>query len=274
MLPKTGHAKHLNVSKDHTYHRQRKLSYSKMKKTDPTLALRMCRFINLVGRHLILDQKCISLAQNYLHKLMLYDEKRRLNIISASPHYTATACLSLALKTCNKHRSLYLLMDCTFHFMHDQKKTTPKKGTLEAIKEMELLQKTEFNVLTAIEFRYNLVLPYKELYDTFERLFRNTDKAKVNGYFQFALNFLNDFMRIGGVVRFSSTALVRGSMKLAFMMRDQHLANTKRLSERLKIPSNWLDDVSWAGRRSIDKGMDKLLTHYETCLGNRKRVTA
>jgi len=272
MLPKTGHAKHRNVSRDHRYHQHRKLPYPQKKNTDSTLAPRMCRFINLVGRHLMLDQKCISLAQNYLHQLVLYNERNRSSTVSASSHYTAAACLSLAAKTCNTNRSLYLLMDCAFHFMHDQKKTTPKKGTVEAIKEMEQLKKAEFDVLTSMDFSYNLVMPYKELYDTFERLFRNSDKGIVNGYFQFALNFLNDFMRIGGVIRFSSTALVRGSMKLAFLMRDQHLANTKRISERLKMPSNWLDDVSWAGRRSIDKAMDKLLTHYETCLGNRKRV--
>jgi len=156
--------------------------------------------------------------------------------------------------------------------MHNQQKTTPKKGTVEAIKEMEQLKKAEFDVLTTMEFSYNLVLPYKELYDTFERLFRNNDRAKVDRYFQFALNFLNDFMRIGGVIRFSSVALVRGSMRLAFMMRDQHLTHTKRLSERVKLPSNWLDDVPLSARRSIDKAMDELLTHYETCLGNRKKL--
>jgi len=265
-------AKQPNVQRDNKCQQQRKPLYPQPLKSDSTLAPRMCRFINLVGRHLMLDQKCISLAQNYLHQLVQQSERNRTRTDATSSHYTAAACLSLAAKTCNTNRSLYLLMDCAFHFMHNQQKTTPKKGTVEAIKEMEQLKKAEFDVLTTMEFSYNLVLPYKELYDTFERLFRNNDRAKVDRYFQFALNFLNDFMRIGGVIRFSCVALVRGSMRLAFMMRDQHLTHTERLSERVKLPSNWLDDVPLSERRSIDKAMDKLLTHYETCLGNRKKL--
>jgi len=229
---------------------------------EPTLAPRMCRFINLIGRHLMLDQNCISLAQNYMHRWLL--QKRRNPDICL--HNTAAACLSLASKMCNSNRRLYQLMDVTFHFKNNQKKTTPKQGTCEAIKEMEQLKKAEFELLTALEFCYNMVLPYKELYETFERLFPKVDKKKLNPYFQSALNFLNDFMRIGGVVKFSSTDLIRGSIRLSFMMREQYLKHNSRLSEKVSLPPRWMDDLSPGVRQSVDRAMDKMLTHYETCL--------
>jgi len=252
---------------------KRPSSYPNAKRTipvrdrGPSLAPRMCRFINLIGRHLMLDQRCISLAQNYMHRWLATGNRKPKICL----YNIAASCISLASKMCNSNRWLYQLMDVTFHFKHDQKKTTPKQGTVEAKREMEQLKKAEFQLLTSLKFCYNVVLPYKELYDTFERLFPKADKKKVNPYFQFALNFLNDFMRIGGLVKFSSTDLIRGSIKLAFLMRGQYLKHNKRPSERLQLPLRWMDDLPLNARQSVNRAMDKMLTHYETCLRAKKQ---
>jgi len=231
--------------------------------------IKYTRFLNVVGRHLLLNAESLALAMHYFNAYYLrkpfpkrcapnykppaapsrhaFQPSRDTNPLKNDPdpkNIACAACLLASKVNSEQRHRVYRVVDVSHYFLYPRR-STPNDDSPTANKMKEILKLAEIDLILTLEFNMTLAIPQQYLQSFLSIIFPDGPESSVAITQQLCMNFSNDSCRLGIALFHYPDLVAMACIQLAFHFR-------KLDDKNFEIPKFWVENVKHKLCKPVD----------------------